>query len=142
MHHFYLNRRDGSVFKTSTERIQGGGREPIHSRLLFTKSRAISQPPRPSASPVNSDDVWVNKKSGMYWKPGSPYYGKTKQGEYMSEKEAIMRNSFSNGCDITVKTSADLAKIIKSHVNFAAFNFIKITSLKSTPFTKVLLLPS
>jgi hypothetical protein len=43
MHHFYLNRRDGSVFKTSTERIQGGGREPRHSRLLFTKSRAISQ---------------------------------------------------------------------------------------------------
>jgi hypothetical protein len=45
----------------------------------------------PLASPVNADDVWVNKKSGRYWKPGSPYYRKTKQGEYMSEKEAVQK---------------------------------------------------
>jgi hypothetical protein len=53
-----------------------------------------------------------------------------------------MRNSFSDGCDITVKTSADLAKIRKSDVTFAAFNFIKMTSLQSAPFTKFLLLPT
>ena len=35
--------------------------------------------------------VWVNTKSGKYWKPGSRYYGKTKQGEYMSEKEAVQK---------------------------------------------------
>jgi micrococcal nuclease len=45
--------------------------------------------PSPLASPVDSDDVWLNTKSGKYWKPGSRYYGKTKQGEYLSEKEAV-----------------------------------------------------
>ena len=35
--------------------------------------------------------VWVNTKSGKYSKPGSHYYGKTKQGQYMIEKEAIQK---------------------------------------------------
>ena len=47
--------------------------------------------PSASESPLNSDQVWVNTKSGKYWKPGSHYYGKTKQGEYMSEKEAVQK---------------------------------------------------
>src|SRR5260370_36526634 len=42
-----------------------------------------------SEPPLNSDQVWVNTRSGKYWKPGSRYFGKTKQGEYMSEKEAV-----------------------------------------------------
>jgi hypothetical protein len=47
----------------------------------------------PSATepPLNSDQVWVNTKSGKYWKLGSRYYGKTKQGLYMSEKEAVQK---------------------------------------------------
>jgi hypothetical protein len=47
--------------------------------------------PRVSESPLNSDQVWVNARSGKYWKPGSSYYGKTKRGEYMSEKEAVQK---------------------------------------------------
>ena len=47
--------------------------------------------PSASESPLNPDEVWVNTKSGKYWKPGSRYYGKTKQGEYMSEKEAVQK---------------------------------------------------
>ncbi len=35
-----------------------------------------------------SDKVWVNTKSGKYWQPGTRYYGKTKEGEYMPEAEA------------------------------------------------------
>jgi micrococcal nuclease len=46
-------------------------------------------PSSASALPLNPDDVWVNTKSGKYWKPGSAYYAKTKRGEYMSEKEAV-----------------------------------------------------
>ena len=42
-----------------------------------------------SESPLNPDEVWVNTKSGKYWKPGSRYYGKTKRGDFMTEKEAV-----------------------------------------------------
>ena len=50
-----------------------------------------------------------------------------------------MRNSFSDSCDVTVKTGADLAKTRKSQVTFAAFNSTKITSVYSTFFRKDLL---
>jgi len=32
--------------------------------------------------------VWVNTDSGVYHKPGTRWYGKTKQGKYMTEEEA------------------------------------------------------
>jgi hypothetical protein len=58
------------------------GANPPISRLAL---------PSFSESPLNAGDVWVNTKSGKYWKPGSRYYGKTKQGEYLSEKEAVQK---------------------------------------------------
>jgi hypothetical protein len=51
--------------------------------------------PLPTAAPIQSgkahgaNDVWVNRHSGKYFKPGSQWYAKTKSGEYMSESEAI-----------------------------------------------------
>jgi hypothetical protein len=44
----------------------------------------------PKASDITGQ-VWVNTRSGKYWKPGSRYYGKTKQGQYMSEEEAVQK---------------------------------------------------
>ena len=32
--------------------------------------------------------VWVNTDSGVYHCPGTRWYGKTKQGEYMTQKQA------------------------------------------------------
>jgi hypothetical protein len=32
--------------------------------------------------------VWVNTGSGVYHCPGTRWYGKTKKGEYMTQKEA------------------------------------------------------
>jgi len=62
------------------------------------KNRGVKPPrmPRlasskPSESPVNRDDVWVNTKSGNYWKPGPRYYGKTKQVECLSKEEAVQK---------------------------------------------------
>jgi hypothetical protein len=40
----------------------------------------------PSASPTGM--VWVNTESGVYHKPGTRWYGKTKQGKYMTEADA------------------------------------------------------
>ena len=32
--------------------------------------------------------VWVNTRSGVYHCPGTRWYGNTKQGEYMTQKQA------------------------------------------------------
>jgi hypothetical protein len=47
---------------------------------------AAAQQTRPANS---AGMVWVNTDSGVYHKPGTRYYGRTKQGKYMSEADAI-----------------------------------------------------
>jgi hypothetical protein len=34
-------------------------------------------------------EVWVNTRSRKYWLPGSRYYGKTKEGKFMTEIDAL-----------------------------------------------------
>ena len=52
-------------------------------QLRLQKSAPQAQP-----SP-GSGMVWVNLDSGVYHKEGTRYYGKTKNGKYMSEPDAI-----------------------------------------------------
>jgi hypothetical protein len=40
---------------------------------------------------ATESEVWVNTRSGKYFKPGSRYYGKTKQGKFMTEIDALDR---------------------------------------------------
>ena len=45
-----------------------------------------------NAAPAsNASQVWVNTRSGKYFQHGSRYYGKTKEGEYMTESQAKAR---------------------------------------------------
>jgi hypothetical protein len=44
---------------------------------------------QPAAPATGNGMVWVNTDSGIYHKSGSRYYGKTKQGKYMSEADAV-----------------------------------------------------
>lgn len=46
-------------------------------------ARTVQQPP------VDKNMVWVNPGSKVYHRAGSAWYGKTKQGSYMSEADAV-----------------------------------------------------
>ena len=62
-------------------------------KFYVSRNPPISQLASPAAAetPLNGDQVWVNTRSGKYWKPGSRYCGKTNRGEYMFEKEAAQK---------------------------------------------------
>jgi|HubBroStandDraft_6_1064221.scaffolds.fasta_scaffold171141_5 hypothetical protein len=60
--------------------------------------------PEPAATQKGKPDikVWVSTKSGVYHCPGTKWYGATKEGEYMTEKEAQgkgYRPAYGNACE-------------------------------------------
>lgn len=69
---------------------------------LFCVSQAQSQPPptsvatgrtteqatRPEAPGGGHGQVWVNTEAGVYHREGSPFYGTTAKGKYMTEQDA------------------------------------------------------
>jgi len=67
-------------FRTQLPLTKGAGRTRASRRSPFSTS--------PAAQSDTGGKVWVNLKSGKYFQPGSRYYGKTKQGLYLSETDA------------------------------------------------------
>ena len=57
----------------------------------IAKTPPASEVREPQSSPesATADEVWINTRSGKYWKPGSQFYGKTKHGRFMSEFDAL-----------------------------------------------------
>jgi len=55
-----------------------------------TDRPVLPTPPRtPTAAPDPDGQVWLNTQSGIYWRPGSRWFGKTRQGRFLTEAEAI-----------------------------------------------------
>jgi len=49
-------------------------------------AEAALKPAAPAIAPIK---VWVNIQSGIYHYPGMRWYGNTKEGMYMTEKDAL-----------------------------------------------------
>ena len=85
---------DGKIdLKTAQQAIASNWIEAF--KLYVSPNRPTSRlaSPKPSESPLNSDQVWVNTRSGKYWKPASRYYGKTKRGEYSPKKKQCRKGT-------------------------------------------------
>ena len=68
----------------------GAAAKPAPSTTPAASAPAAKPAAAQQTRPANSTGmVWVNTDSGIYHKPGTRYYGKTKQGKYMSEADAI-----------------------------------------------------
>jgi hypothetical protein len=79
---------NGTIGKM-TPRDFASSREP----KIAAEALSSSGDPASSAGEIASADlkVWANTRSGVYHCPETPWYGKTKSGEYMSESEALKR---------------------------------------------------
>jgi hypothetical protein len=51
--------------------------------------RTAEQATRPQALGGGHGQVWVNTELGIYHREGSPFYGRTDKGKYMTEQDAI-----------------------------------------------------
>jgi len=69
----------GSLFKP----------KPTASPATTTTTTGSAEPNATPAPGGGHGMVWVNTESHIYHKEGSRFYGKTKQGKYMSEADAI-----------------------------------------------------
>lgn len=88
-HASYLVRREGFRYALKVVRFV----QILLVVLLFSIPAARAQEAPISTGPLTAQSsenrlVWVNTATGIYHYPDTRWYGKTKQGKFMSEAEA------------------------------------------------------
>lgn len=86
-----LARRYGIAFEMTPEtedllRKVGASEALLKTLRELASKRAAAAPNQQAGNP--DAKVWVNTRAGVYHCPGTRWYGKTKQGEYMTQKQA------------------------------------------------------
>ena len=87
-------RASGEIDKIAKDYEAGNRRNVPH--VMPPDAKSATNQASPSAS-QNDAQVWVNTKSGVYHFSGTRYYGNTKEGKYMNEKDAIAAGYRANG---------------------------------------------
>ena len=77
--------------KTAQREIASNWIEAYKKYVAKNPSTPISRETKSGPATPAANEVWVNTRSGKYWRLGSRFYGKTKQGEFMSESDALDR---------------------------------------------------
>lgn len=78
--------------------------KPTHEERKAVKSAKETELANATPAPGGGPGmVWVNTKSKVYHESSDRYYGKTKEGKYMTEKDAIAEGNHVNG---TAKSKA------------------------------------
>jgi hypothetical protein len=77
--------------KTAQREIASNWIDAFQKHVVKTPPARVARETAAATVASNANDVSVNTRSGKYWKPGSRYYGKTKQGEFMPEMDALDR---------------------------------------------------
>jgi hypothetical protein len=77
--------------KTAQREIASNWIEAYKKYVAKNPSAPIGRETKSESATPAANDVWANTRSGKHWRPGSRFYGKTKQGEFMSETDALDR---------------------------------------------------
>ncbi len=78
------------VFHTQQPLASGSGRGGGY-RGYSSGSVPAASAPAPAAGGSTSGQVWVNTRSGKFFRPGQRWYGHTREGEYMSKQQALQQ---------------------------------------------------
>lgn len=83
----------GLVVALSQGALAQTGTAASEAKSPSSGRQAAYGPPRPGAAAAGGDSnlVWTNTRTKVYHCPGSPYYGRTSQGAYADESEAVAK---------------------------------------------------